>query len=368
MKDQIRWDGLGMLRVERTPEGFLKGHVVVTRSGIFNYMQPDGSVMRELRHPNDVFDSRSLDTMKLVPIVMDHPAPDPVTGSRLVNSENAKKLSVGATGEQYQVIDGHVAIPVLITDAAAVQKVERGTNQVSMGYVCDTETEPGIYDGMNYDTRQRGIRYNHMAVVDVARAGPDARIRMDSGATLITEEESSMADKVTVKLDGLTYEAAPEVAKALEKAQERGDKAEADAATHKTTADKATARADAAEGEVKKIKDSIPSLVKARSSLERSASDILGKDAKLDGDDASIMKQVIVKVSPEAKLDGVSDDYLRARFDAAVESFGDNTDAAKRKALGLDVRDPKEQRADSTSAQERHRQRMLNGGADPATK
>lgn len=365
MKDQIRWDGLGTLRVERTPEGFLKGSVVVTRSGIFNYMQPDGKVMRELRHPNDVFDSRSLDTMKMVPIVMDHPAPDPVTGSRLVNAENAKRLSVGATGENYQVVDGHVAIPILITNADAVRKVEAGTNQVSMGYVCDTETEPGVYDGMNYDTRQRGIRYNHMAVVDVARAGPDARIRMDSGATLITEEESSMG---TIKLDGISYEAAPEVINALNKAQERGDKAEADAAAAKSAADKDKARADAADAEVKKTKDSIPALVKARASLERSAADILGKDAKLDGDDNSIMKQVIMKASPEAKLDGVSDDYLRARFDAAVESLGDNADAAKRKALGLDVRDPKEQRADSASAQERHRQRLLNGGADPATK
>ena len=94
-------------------------------------------------------------------------------------------------------------------------KVDAGKVELSGGYACDLAIEDGTTPaGEAYQAVQRNIRGNHVALVDHARAGPDARIS-DGGnacfadcenATVIlnlsdANEENPVSKKIT--LDGL---------------------------------------------------------------------------------------------------------------------------------------------------------------------
>jgi hypothetical protein len=162
----------------RTTEGFLTGRVIVTNIGVFAYRNADGSVSHELRLPEEVFNSESLDSMKLKPVTNDHP-------SEKVTPANIKELAVGSLGSnptstvQERTWDGytppekltdglHVAIDMTINQADAIEDVLNGKRSLSMGYECEIEKagEGATWLGMAYDTIQRKIRYNHCAIVD----------------------------------------------------------------------------------------------------------------------------------------------------------------------------------------------------------
>ncbi len=59
--------------VYETKDGFLKGDGVVTRTGVFTYVNADGSLRKELRHPSDVLSLNSMHSMKMIPITNNHP-------------------------------------------------------------------------------------------------------------------------------------------------------------------------------------------------------------------------------------------------------------------------------------------------------
>ena len=55
MKKTIRFDAGNIIKITETKEGFLKGDAILTRTGVFTYVNADGSLRKELRHPDDVF-------------------------------------------------------------------------------------------------------------------------------------------------------------------------------------------------------------------------------------------------------------------------------------------------------------------------
>lgn len=322
--------------------GFLKGNARVTRIGIFNYMNADGSIKRELRHPHEVFSKKSLDSMIMIPITNDHPK------ERMVTADNAKQLSIGFTGEAVQPDGQYVIIPINITDKDGIAAVKAGRRELSLGYQVSLEDKHGEYDGMEYDSIQRDIMYNHLSIVDKARAGAACAINIDGSDAIQTDDSINPLKEETmskVKLDnGLEYEAAPEVAIALEKATKQIAEFQAKADAAIADADKARADADTAKAELAKLSgrdvdSEIKAAVKARTSLERSASAVLDAETieKLDGmSDADIRKAVVLKQFPDAKLDSVSADYLQARFDSALELLGAAAEAgaSQRSAIG----------------------------------
>lgn len=171
----MRYDkGLVGNEVEETEEGYIKGRAIVTRCGVFMYKNADGSTRAELRHPDDVSVPESLESIKMIPVVDGHPT------ERLVNAENSKKLSVGYTGEVVENEYPYVIANMVITDKNTVAKIkQKQRNQLSLGYTVDLLPEEGIYEGQPYEFRQTNIKYNHLALVDEARAGPQARIALD---------------------------------------------------------------------------------------------------------------------------------------------------------------------------------------------
>src|SRR5579862_1504985 len=117
LKNIARYDkGLFRGENEITPEGFIKGKAIVTRCGVFLYKNADGTIRKELRHPEDVLIPDSLESMKMIPVVDGHPP------ERLVDSSNAKRLAVGYTGELVENDLPYIIANMVITDKNAIEK------------------------------------------------------------------------------------------------------------------------------------------------------------------------------------------------------------------------------------------------------
>jgi uncharacterized protein len=241
----------------RTPHGGLLLKAKLTRTGVFDYAMPDGSVRKELRHPDDVFHPDSVATYAHAVVTLDHPG--------RVNPSNWKDHAVGHVASAAR--EGNfMAGEVTLDDAGAIQKAEDGKAQeVSCGYTCGIDPRPGVYDGKPYDVSQKQIRINHVGVGPAGwgRMGPDVRLHLDSAMAVsgagngpdlphyVREHddanprgphgESSMTPEEKAAFDKAQADAAKAQAD-LEKA--RADAKDATAAAEKVAAQ---ARADAAE-------------------------------------------------------------------------------------------------------------------------
>lgn len=445
-----RFDNGTVVSMEKTPEGFLKGIARVTRTGVFTYRNADGTLRRELRHPDEVFSRASLDSMRMIPITNLHPM------DKLVSADTAKALSIGMTGENVIPDGKFVLVPIAITTQDGVSAVEAGREELSLGYETELEEKSGNYDGEEFDFIQRGIMYNHLAIVDRGRAGVDVRLNMDAADAIeVPEEEVELdanglpclkkkdggpgsgpqgggskggvnpSDKygasyarqkvqskneknqrenarlglgkrnlkdsidndgtnnqhstrsdsmVKVRLDnGLEYDAAPEVVVAFAAIQTKLDGLSADNKSLLTNADKLRADADTAKetnAQLQSKLDAMPAAidaaVKTRVSLVKVANDTLGAETivKLDGmTNSEIKKAIILSRFPSAKLDGVSEEYIQARFDSALEVKLDDSASAAQRETALPRNDGK----GATTAQAR-RDAMILAMKERSTK
>jgi hypothetical protein len=334
------------------PNGWLKADATIARTGIQEYRRGDGSMRRELRPEDVVFHSDAMASFAMVPVTDNHP-PD-----GLLTAENTREYQRGHLGETVRRDGDKVRAPVLITDAGLVKDVIAGKRQLSCGYTCDLEEASGEYQGQRYDCIQRNIRGNHVAVVGMARGGPDLRLKLDfadgvairgncdqppGSPSRITEDHEDRP-MLKIKIDGIEVEVANEqgaqlIERALASREEKADEAEkttkqlradaAQAATQaKNDADAFRARATVAESKVtelekvrKDAQDGLPGLIRARVALEEKAKGILGAQAKIDElSDRKIKESVIMKLLPDVKLDGEPDAFVEAVYRGALVS------------------------------------------------
>jgi hypothetical protein len=343
----LRYDLAPVGKAERTAAGWLKAPAHITRVGVFEYRMADGTVRRELRPADEVLTEQSLSSFGMVPVTDSHP--DPREAPEGLTAANVRKYQVGHLGETVKADGEKVAATVMITDETAIEKVLAGKSQLSCGYVCDCEEKPGEWNGQRYDAVQRNIVGNHVAIVNVARGGPEIRLRLDhaDGAMVAPSQEDDATRRETKPMkyviDGVEYEVTDQVGQALKKREEKDittiEAAGKTAATQmqvataaKTEADKQTARADAAdkriaalESELKAAKDpaAMTSAVEARAKLLSEARPILGKDFKSDGlDDVGLKRAVLVKLdgTEKEKLEKASPDYVSAAFEYAMKA------------------------------------------------
>jgi len=183
MTNVIRFDSVKIPKVIKTKEGYLRGEAVVSRAGVFKYRNADGSVRGELRHPDEVFTHESLNTLKMIPVTLDHP---PV----FVDAENAHLYQVGFTGERYDVNEDKIIVSITVTHQDAINAILEDKQELSMGYYVDLTEEKGSYKGEEYEYRQSLPLYNHLAIVAKGRAGSEARFRFDSAGELIETENT----------------------------------------------------------------------------------------------------------------------------------------------------------------------------------
>jgi hypothetical protein len=312
MKQVKRFDSGSMQPPVKLANGWMRADAWLTRVGVFTYLRADGSTYRELRPPEEVFRSDSLETLRQVPLTLDHPS----EGDGMLTAENAKQYTVGNVGYGYQDYDGYyVQGPVLITDKAAVDAVEKGKTEVSCAYTADMDETPGEWMGQTYDAVQRNIKYNHVAIVDEGRAGSSVRIKLDA-KDAIQIETPRKENTMKVLIENNSHDISDAAARDLEKeratTQAKLDAAEARAKAAETNAAKAQVKLDAIEAEANKQK---------RTAFETEAKKILGAEAKLDGlSEIEVKLQVIKKLQPEAKLDGKSADYVAAYYDAIIQT------------------------------------------------
>lgn len=167
----VRLDSVPLSKAYYTEEGYLMDRPILTSTGIFEYTNPDGSIRRELRLPEEVFSPESLRSYKGKPIIITH-------GAGLVNKDNVHDESVGTIlSEGYK--DGNsVRAEIVIHDTDEMKKA--GLKELSLGYNLDLDETPGIWNGQPYDAVQRNIIINHLALVLEARAGDQARLNVDS--------------------------------------------------------------------------------------------------------------------------------------------------------------------------------------------
>lgn len=331
-------------------DGFLRDSPIVARTGIYIYQQPDGTIRREYRPPEEVFDTDSEASFIGKPIVVGHPA------SGIVNSDTVKDLAIGTIlSGGYQKDETNIACDIVIHNPSAIGE-KRG---LSLGYRVDIEETPGTApDGQQYDAIQRNIRINHLAVVDRARAGAKARLNLD-GDEIIEGVEA----KMKIKIDSVDFEVDEKIANYVNALQSKEENArvkldtantelktvkeqnttlKADADALKAKADAMTAERDALKAKVdaadaekeKAVKEAVEAVkadMQERAELEETAK--IAKVEKTDGLTNAELKEGIVKAAfgESFKLDGVSEAYINGAYSAAKEML--RNDNAKNQAL-----------------------------------
>lgn len=344
--------------------GWLKADATLTRTGVFKYTMPDGSVVRQLRLPEEVFSLDAMKSLEMLPITDGHPPVGPLTAA------NTKQYQVGNIGENIRKDGNVIKARAIVTDANVVKRIISGERaQVSVGYFAEHEEKAGTYQGDSYDVIQRNIRANHVAVCADARGGPDMRFTLDSNADVVLNvlclDSSSGELMIKFNIDGIDYEVSEPAAQALNKltAKHAEDIKAANAQTETAKADatKAQAHADSVDAELKKTSAAlaaasdpvaIRAVVTARVALESRARDVLGKEFKADSTDLDLKIAVIEKLDGD-KLTRKDSVYVDARFDGAVAHA-----TAFKPAGDRFVADPKLV-TDSAPNAEEARQRML---------
>lgn len=296
---------------KRTAQGGLKLPAYVTRVGVLTYKNPDGTVTRELRHPDDVFKADSLATLAGAPVTIGHPGK--------VTPDNHGRHSAGHVGDVVEPKEEkYVATSLYVQDAKAVKGVESGNLlELSCGYDCDAIPEKGEYNGEKYDARQTNIVYNHVALLpkDHGRAGSDVRIRFDG----LTDDEVSITKLTPLPAMNEFEKKIAELSVELAKATARADAAEQAASVASKSADAFRGEVDALKSKLTVAEDParFDAAVTSRVKLHEDAK-AFGIEAK--GSARDIMVACLSKVDATFRADSNdSDEYIRGRFDTEVK-------------------------------------------------
>ncbi len=363
MDNLLRLDSVVLSRSEEDPAtGFLKCPAQVTRPGILTYMQA-GKVRRELRRPEEVFRADSMATLQNKPFVNGHPY---ALGGE-VNAGNAKRIMRGMSGAPAykDPSNNHLCVDVFICDEDTIKKAKAGKIALSAGYTVDTIEKPGEWEGQRYDAEQVNIRYNHIALVDVGRAGKEAKLRLDEALNEISDSQET-AIMVQIKLDsGKVIEVSEEVAAAFKQVQgfqqeamTRADEAEAEllVVRNENTSlqgahDGLKTRLDSIEGDKgKKAADAAFKLqVKERSTLIATAQGILPakEHGRLDEMDNIEIMQAVIRCDAgdqELKLDS-AEAYLKGRFEQVLISRAGKGGNKKATDLGAKINEARSDEA-----------------------
>lgn len=319
-----------------TADGYMVADAKIARTGIQNYRgdemgRPDLAMVRVYRPEAEVFHADAMASMAHRPITLDHP-------SEAVTAANWKTHSVGSVGGEVARDGDYVKVPLVLMDQRAIDAVKAGKRQLSVGYRAEIDWTAGTTaDGHAYDAIQRGIRANHLAVVDAARAGPACRIG-DSWSTPQPERTDMTTKQVVV--DGITVELSDMAAQVVSKFLADHEALK----TAKTTADAALATAQTAvqtkDGEIAALKQQLKdaeltpakldAAVAARAAVIGDARKIAGDKLVVDGKtDAEIRRAAVVAKLGDAVAKDMSDAAIEGAFRALVPSGGKAADPVR---------------------------------------
>lgn len=117
-----------------------------------------------LRDPQEL--EKGAPTFARIPVLIQH---EPVNAD-----EPRRDLTVGTTGSDPVFVAPYLDVSLAIWDAIGIAGVEtKQQTELSSAYRYTADMTPGVYEGVAYDGVMRNIVGNHVALVDVGRAGPD---------------------------------------------------------------------------------------------------------------------------------------------------------------------------------------------------
>lgn len=300
-----------------TDEGFLVVPGRVARTGIQQYLASElgltdrkpNELINVYRPAEEVFHPDSLASYDASDVTIEHP-------NEMVSADNYNSTSAGVVrGEATQ--DGDFVLAnMIIKSKDAIDAVESGKVQLSAGYTALYDDTPGITpEGEPYDFVQRDIKINHVALVDRARAGAQARlydnqgeramkhkIILDSGSAIEIEDSTT----ATLVNDS--------IARLKQAVKDMGTKAE-----------KKQAEADMMKEELdmekeKSSEDSMSKRIELITKAKDAAIKVAGKTFACDSINIpTIQRAALAMVRDSIDWADKSDVYVQAAFDMAEE-------------------------------------------------
>ncbi len=164
-----RVDDAGQIKsYEESAQGYLTCYMTVSRVGDLLYRREDGRMEVEHVPAEELFDPVSLATLVHKPILKGHP-------SEPINSTNIRKYLRGGTSSKILVDGDFLTVVGVIHDEELVSNIKSGQlREVSAGYWTDVKKDDS---GRLIQTARR---YDHIALVERGRAGPEVRVHFDA--------------------------------------------------------------------------------------------------------------------------------------------------------------------------------------------
>lgn len=151
----------------------------ISKEGVFPYYGAQISAELEPERIYQVYRPReelkkAAESFKNVPILNNHE----MIGAEYTPADNVKEH--GNLGEKIYEEDGVLYGNMIIRTEELKDLIESGKKELSLGYKCEYELTPGVWNGQPYDAVQRNLQGNHIALVEQGRMGHSVRV-MDSG-------------------------------------------------------------------------------------------------------------------------------------------------------------------------------------------
>lgn len=353
-----RYDSSTVSAITKDPiTGYIHArNVPIARAGVFKYLKPDGTVRHEAKLPEDILSDSTVASANNKPITDNHPENE--AGQRiLVDKSNTNTLMKGLTASNAHVdeTDGTVRVDLTITNPDLINKVDNGKRQLSIGFQTQVVPQNGVYKNAEYDSVQKNITINHVAVVDVAREGPDIsldRSVVGDSAEMIGElddfskkkGQKPQMDFEKVRIGDQTIKVATDDADKLikydsdnsakqkkiddlnaqiKKLTDERDSLKSGNKQAETDKSEAEAKADSLEKELQGYRDKVEGdgldkLVDQRMGLIDDVKSIVGDSFDPHGKSEKEMKIEAIKSvdGDSAEIDGKDDVYVNAYFNA----------------------------------------------------
>lgn len=338
---------------EITEEGFLRVPGRVARTGIQEYLAYelglDGDPMRVIRvmRPEDqVFSDASLSSYMGTDVCVEHP-------SELVNADTYKSVTAGTVVSPGRRDGDYVVTDLLIKDKSAISAVDQGKVQLSAGY---TAVYQEASDAVDWDYEQTDIKINHVALVDRARAGAQAKLfdNQPKGATMPVEVTLDSNRVVKIEDEATAALVADSIA--------RLDKTATDA---QAEAQKQAARADSLQVSLDEAKqagsdEAVAARVQVVADTLAAARLIAGDEFTCDSvDPVEIKRSALVAAKSTLSLDGKDAAYVEAAFDMAPKKTEHHQQFSKDAATVVNGQSVIDAEPKMTAA-DKHKQSMAN--------
>lgn len=338
-----RYDTAPINKIEQDANtGFIHvNNVPIARVGVFPYLKADGSIEMEAKLPAELLADTTVKSADNKPVTDDHP-------EEFVNQSNAKKYMKGFTASNAHVDNDTLRVDMTITDADLINEINQGKQELSIGFETEIVPQKGEYKGSVYDSVQKNIQINHVAVVERGRAGHSVRLVGDS-AEMVDEDIKkgnqmettkvrlgdsditvaiSDADKL-IKLDADNSEKEKKIADLKAKIadyKKQLDELQGDADSSKKNEEEAKAEKDALEKQLEKYKkkyegDGLDQAIDSKINLIEQVKPYVGDSFDFKGKtDKDIKVATLKAIDDSIDLSDKSDDYINAYFDSTIKN------------------------------------------------